>query len=147
MKKMNFSKRFIIWKKKQLLNGMKEAENEEKIEGNDNRYIMDYRQTFWTDSARECKARGCECLGCHIVPSWFIDRCKMKDCVEALQSDLTKEIDSKYNKEEIEAMYRPKGKSIGDVALHYHVSPRTMRGIMRCLGIELKTRGRHIKQC
>lgn len=119
----------------------------EPIEGNDNRYAMDYAQTCWTDSAKECKQRGCECLGCDIVPSWFIDRCKMKDCVHALESDLTREVDSKYNKEEILSIYNQRGKTIIDVANYYHVLPRTMRGIMRCLGIKLKTRGRHIKQC
>lgn len=120
---------------------------EEKIEGNDNRFAMDYKQTVWTDSAKECKARGCECMGCNIVPQWFIERCKMKDCVHALDSEMTEDVDSKYNKEEIEKLYGQRGKNLDDVAKYYGVSRGTIRRVMRCLGIKLKTKGKKIKQC
>lgn len=123
--------------------------NEECIEGNDGRFLMDYSLTYWTVAARECEARGCECEGCNLVPDWFISRCKMKKCVEELNSDKPRVVDNKYDRDEIERIYRPKGKSITDVALHYHISPGTMKGIMRTLGIVFKGRGmrkKHVKK-
>lgn len=120
--------------------------NEECIEGNDGRYKIDYTHTSWTNLARECYERRCECIGCDLIPRDFVDRCKVKETVAALTSNQPREVDKKYNKEEIEAIYYQKGKTIADIGLHYHISVPTIKGIMVALGIKLKGRGR-MKEC